>query len=151
MKKLLNLVEQLALQIPNADKVNKDVSNANIGWHIEHSCLVIIKITKTLKKSDPKKFQAKFNFKKIFVFLIGKFPRGRAKAPEVVMPIENITTTHLEESILKTKAAIIELQNCEKNNHFSHPIFGSLNTPETIKFLGVHTQHHLLIIQDILK
>jgi hypothetical protein len=151
MQKLLNLVEQLALQIPNADKVNKHVSNANIGWHIEHSCLVVIKITETLQKSDPDKFKSKFNFKKIVVFLVGKFPRGRAKAPEVVMPIENITTSHLEESILKTKAAIMELQNCEKNNHFSHPIFGSLNASETIQFLGVHTNHHLLIIEDILK
>jgi hypothetical protein len=151
MNKLLNLVDQLALQIPNANALNSNVSNANTAWHIEHSCLVIIKITETLQKSDPEKFQTKFNFKKIFVFLIGKFPRGRAKAPEVVMPIENITTSHLEQSILKTKAAIVDLQNCEKNNHFSHPIFGSLNATETIKFLGIHTNHHLLIIRDILK
>jgi hypothetical protein len=151
MQKILKLLDRLALQIPNAQLQNGTVSSANIGWHIEHSCLVIIKITETLQNSDPEKFQSKFNFKKIVVFLIGKFPRGRAKAPEVVMPIENITTSHLEESIVKTKAAIMELQNCEKNNHFSHPIFGSLNTPETIKFLGVHTHHHLLIIEDILK
>jgi len=151
MKKLLNLVDKLALLIPKANTLNSNVSNANIAWHIEHSCLVIIKISETLQKSDPEKFQKKFNIKKIFVFLTGKFPRGRAKAPEVVMPIENITISHLEESILKTKAAILELQNCEKNNHFSHPIFGSLNAPETIQFLGIHTNHHLLIIEDILK
>jgi hypothetical protein len=151
MQKLLQLLDKLALQIPNAAIQNNAVSSTNIGWHIEHSCLVIIKITETLQKSDPQKFQSTFNFKKIFVFLTGKFPRGRAKAPKVVMPIENITTTHLEESIEKTKAAIMELKHCEKNMHFTHPIFGSINTPETIKFLGVHTNHHLLIIEDILK
>jgi hypothetical protein len=151
MNKLLYLVDQLALQIPNANALNSNISNANTAWHIEHSCLVIIKVAETLQKSDSKKFQTKFNFTKIMVFLTGKFPRGRAKAPEVVMPIENITISHLEQSILKTKAAIMDLQNCEKNNHFSHPIFGSLNTSETIQFLGIHTNHHLLIIKDILK
>jgi hypothetical protein len=151
MDKLLKLVDQLTLQLPNADRMNNDVSNASVGWHIEHSCLVIIKIAETIANSDSNNYAAKFNFTKIMVFLTGKFPRGRAKAPQVVMPIENITKSHLEQSILKAKTAIMDLNNCEKNKHFLHPIFGSLNAPETIKFLGIHTNHHLLIIRDILK
>jgi len=70
MRKLLNLVDELALQIPNAATLNSNVSLGDIGWHIEHSCLVIIKITETVKQSDPKKFHSKFNFKKAVVFLL---------------------------------------------------------------------------------
>lgn len=151
MKKLLNLVEQLALQIPNADRINNEVSDANIGWHIEHSCLVIIKIAETIVKSDPKNYTFKFNFSKIMVFLTGTFPRGRAKAPASVIPIENISKEHLLESIDKAKKAISEISGCNKNQFFSHPLFGKLNVPNTLKFYSIHTNHHLLIIHDILK
>ena len=151
MQKLLNLVDQLTLQIPNADRINHDVSNANIGWHIEHSCLVIIKIADTIAKSDPKNYTTKFNFLKLIVFIRGKFPRGRAKAPSSVIPNENITKEHLLESIVNAKKAINEISTCNKNQFFSHPLFGNLNVRNTLKFYSIHTHHHLLIIHDILK
>jgi hypothetical protein len=151
MSKLLKLIDQLALQIPNADRMNNDVSNASVGWHIEHSCLVIIKIAETIVMSDPNSYTTKFSFIKIMVFLKGKFPRGRAKAPKSVLPIENITEQHLLESIAKAKQAINEIKECHKNQFFSHPIFGNLNVRSTLKFYSIHTNHHLLIIQDILK
>jgi hypothetical protein len=151
MQKLLNKVDALAAQISNADVLNNTVSQGNIGWHIEHSCLVIIKITETIQASNPIAYHEKFNFKKWIVFLTGKFPRGRAKAPESVLPIQNISIAHLQESIIKAKAAIDILNTCEKNKYFKHPIFDNLNVPKTIHFLGIHTNHHLTIIQDILK
>ena len=151
MQKLLNIIEQLALQIPNADRINHEVSDANIGWHIEHSCLVIIRIADTIVKSDPKNYTTKFNFLKLIVFIKGKFPRGRAKAPASVIPTENITKEHLLVSIDNAKKAINEIIGCNKNQFFLHPIFGNLNVPNTLKFFGIHTRHHLLIIQDILK
>ncbi len=151
MQKVIKLIDQLADQIPNAAVLNDVISKGTIGWHIEHSCLVIIKITETIQNSNPVLYRPKFSFIKFIVLLTGKFPRGRAKAPESVMPIDNITPTHLQESIVKAKAAIEALSSCEKNKYFTHPIFGNLNAPKTINFLGIHTHHHLLIIQDILK
>ena len=151
MQKILKLVDQLALQIPNANKLNKEVSSSNIAWHIEHSCLVIIKIGETILKSDPINYTTKFNIKKIMVFLTGKFPRGRAKAPSAVVPNENLSEEHLRESIAKAKLTITELKGCKKNQFFLHPIFGNLNISNTMKFFSIHTQHHLSIIKDILK
>ncbi len=151
MQKVIKFINELEAQIPNADVLNDTVSLGTIGWHIEHSCLVIIKITETIQNSNPALYRPKFSFVKFIVLLTGKFPRGRAKAPESVLPIENITLTHLQESIVKAKAAIDALSNCKKNKYFTHPVFGNLNAPKTIHFLGIHTHHHLLIIQDILK
>jgi hypothetical protein len=151
MNKVLKLVDQLALQIPNANRLNNTISNVNIAWHIEHSCLVIIKVAETIVKSDSNNYTTKFSFTKIMVFLTGKFPRGRAKAPKSVLPDENITEQHLLESIAKAKQAINEIKECHKNQFFSHPIFGNLNVPNTLKFFSIHTNHHLLIINDILK
>jgi hypothetical protein len=151
MQKLLNKVNLLAAQIPNASIVNNAVSQGSVGWHIEHSCLVIIKIAETIQASDAKKYHPTFSFKKFIVFLTGKFPRGRAKAPASVLPIENISASHLEDSIAKAKAAIQSLESIEQHKFFTHPFFGNLNVPKTIQFFGIHTQHHLLIIEDILK
>ena len=151
MQKLLNKVNQLAAQIPNASIVNNAVSEASIGWHIEHSCLVIIKIAETIQQSDAKNYHTQFNLRKYIVLLTGKFPRGRAKAPASVLPVNNSNLSELGQCIEHAKAAIQTLKSTEKNKFFKHPIFGNLNVPKTIQFLAIHTQHHLRIIEDILK
>ena len=149
MNKLIAIVDQLRDYIPQYQLVDNTISEASIGWHIEHSCLVIIKITETVKGSDSTKYQHRFNFKKWYVFLTGKFPRGRAKAPASVLPVDNITQESLMDSIARAKNAVIELGDCTKNQYFLHPIFGNLNKTETIPFLAIHTKHHLRIIQDM--
>jgi hypothetical protein len=149
MKKLISLIDQLSSYIPVSEKVNSAISEVNIGWHIEHACLVIIKITETIKQSNPNEYKRNFSIKKFFVFLTGKFPRGRAKAPASVMPLEHLTVSHLNESINNAKKAIEELNNCTKNQFFTHPIFGKLNKTQTFPFLGIHTKHHISIIKDI--
>jgi hypothetical protein len=151
MKKLLSLVDQLSSYIQLSEKANNAISEVNIGWHIEHACLVIIKITETIKHSNPDQFKSKFSFIKLIVFITGKFPRGKAKAPAAVMPVAQLTTAQLSEIISTAKIAIGDLDNCAKNQFFTHPIFGNLNKAKTFPFLGIHTNHHIDIIKDILK
>ena len=151
MQQLLKKITTLESYIENADAICSEVSAGTVAWHIEHSCLVITKIVQTVQNSDPNKYQWKWNLKRAFVFLTGKFPRGRAKAPESVMPISNITKAHLHESIASAKKAVATLSTCAKNQYFLHPFFGDLNTSSTMYFLGIHTKHHLRIIEDILK
>jgi hypothetical protein len=78
-------------------------------------------------------------------------PRGKAQAPKVVIPVEEITVDSLQESLKNTHQAITYLKDCEENQYFMHPFFGQLNKKQTIKFLAIHTEHHLKIIRDILK
>ena len=44
MRNIEQRLEKLYTFIGDADKVNTSVSSANVGWHIEHSLLVIIKM-----------------------------------------------------------------------------------------------------------
>ena len=42
-------------------------------------------------------------------------------------------------------------ENLDDHQYFTHPIFKNLNKKQTIKFLKLHTNHHIKIVNDILK
>jgi len=151
MKNLDANVPELATYIPNYNQSNTSISEAAVGWHIEHCLLVIKQITSTVAQSDPSLFKSKFNFARFSYFLIKNFPRGKAKAPKVVIPTNEITLESLQASLNNTYQAITYLKDCEELQYFMHPFFGQLNKKQTIKFLAIHTEHHLKIIRDILK
>lgn len=151
MKKLKEKIQALSNCLDALDKIDPAVSAASIGWHIEHSLLVIKQITSTVAQSDPSLYQHKFNFSRSWVFLLNYIPRGKAKAPKSVMPAIGLSKQALEESIVHTYQALTYLNECEANQYFMHPYFGALNQEQTIRFLNIHTKHHLKIIQDILK
>jgi hypothetical protein len=151
MKNLDALVPELANYIPNFNQSNKSISEVTVGWHIEHCLLVIKQITSTVAQSEPKLYKSKFNMSRFFVFLSKTIPRGKAKAPKVVIPTEEITLDTLKASLANTYQAITYLKDCEEKQYFMHPFFGQLNKKQTIKFLAIHTEHHLKIIRDILK
>ena len=151
MKNLDAIVPELATYIPNYNQSNTAISEASVGWHIEHCLLVIKQITSTVAQSEPKMYRSKFNVKRFIVFLTKTIPRGKAKAPKVVIPSEEITVDSLQESLKHTYGAITYLKDCEALQYFMHPFFGQLNKKQTIKFLAIHTEHHLKIIRDILK
>ena len=151
MKNLDALVPELANYIPNFNQSNKSISEVTVGWHIEHCLLVIKQITSTVAQSEPKLYKSKFNMSRFFVFLSKTIPRGKAQAPKVVIPTEEITLDSLKASLANTYQAITYLKDCEEHQYFMHPFFGQLNKKQTIKFLAIHTEHHLKIIKDILK
>ena len=151
MKNLDVIVPELATYIPQYNQSNTAISEAAVGWHIEHCLLVIKQITSTVAQSDPSLFKNKFSIARIAYFLIKSFPRGKAKAPRVVIPTNEITLEALQESLANTYQAITYLKDCEEKQYFMHPFFGQLNKKQTIQFLAIHTEHHLKIIRDILK
>ena len=89
MRNLEPSLDKLYSFIPQSNQLNTSVSSVNVGWHIEHSLLVISKIIDTVVNADPNKYEWKFDLKRSFVFLLGKFPRGKANAPEIVIPKQN--------------------------------------------------------------
>jgi len=151
MHKINNLLDNLEAQIANYSILNKAVSEGNVGWHIVHSCLVIDSVCGAVCKSDPSKFIKKFSFKAFLVLLINSFPRGKAKAPLFTIPSQELSPASVLQSIQTSRKSIEALSKAAKNQYFTHPIFGDLNTADTFKFLAVHTNHHLKIIRDILK
>lgn len=151
MNRLLALVNELENLIGMADKINPNISAVPVGWHIDHCFLVINQIVKALEKSNPAEYQYKFNFKRWIAFTLKKFPRGVAKAPKQVKPVEAFDATKILETITQTKNSLSVFNRLQPNQFFVHPFFGKLNQKAALKMLTIHTAHHLAIIKDIIK
>ena len=150
MNQFLQTVDTLQTYIDKKSCTNESISAGSVGWHIQHSLLVIQKITETILASDPLAYSWSFNLKRVYVFLKNGFPRGSAKAPNIVIPTSDSTSDELNESIIKTKFVLAKLQQAKANQYFIHPFFGKLNKKSSIRFFDIHTRHHLKIIQDII-
>lgn len=149
MRNLEIPLAELYTYISQAEKLNNKISSVNVGWHIEHTLLVIQKISESVIKSDEDMYKWKFNMPRLLVFQLNKFPRGKAKAPNIVIPIQT-GKTDFDLLFSKTRSIIEELKNTLPNQYFIHPIFGMLNKKHTFIMLDIHTKHHILIIKDIL-
>lgn len=151
MEKLKKLIQDLESKIPNQEMLNSSISKSSVGWHIEHTLLTMNLVIDALQKSNPENYKRTFNFNRILVFTLNKIPRGRAKAPKVVQPKVDFNTETLKSHLKKGKTKLTELNTISNKNYFEHPYFGHLTLKPTIKFLEIHTNHHLQIITDIIK
>jgi hypothetical protein len=148
---LIPLIDKLKSHLPEKDKRNVKVSNSDVAWQIDHSLKVFNLVCDTLLKSNPEDYKSNFNTWRLVLFTIGYFPRGKVKAPKFVRPPEVITIEDLNAQMQLAYQYIERLKSADKHAHFKHFIFGALHKKQTIRFLQLHTNHHLKIIRDILK
>ena len=59
--KLNSLLDQIEKKIPLFESLNQQVSQATVGWHIEHTLLSVNKIIQLLINSKPEEYKWKFN------------------------------------------------------------------------------------------
>ena len=148
LEKKLELMETF---IPDFEKLNSKISKVSVGWHLDHSLKVINGVINTLQTSDISLYKNNFTLIGKIFFTIGHFPKGRAKAPKRVMPPDVILREDILSQINTAKERIHQISSLDDNAYFQHPIFGNINRKRVVRFLEIHTNHHLKIIKDILK
>tara|TARA_R110002051_G_scaffold104720_1_gene177510 strand:- start:3 stop:452 length:450 start_codon:yes stop_codon:yes gene_type:complete len=148
LEKELKFIED---SIQFKERKNLKVSKATVGWHLDHTLKVLNGVLLAIKNSDPKLYQKKFNSLRFITFTLGMFPRGKAKSPKRVLPPEIIETTAIENQLKEVATNLKIMNDLKENQYFQHPFFNHLNKKQTIKFIVLHTNHHLKIIKDILK
>tara|TARA_R110001583_G_scaffold130277_2_gene282029 strand:- start:501 stop:959 length:459 start_codon:yes stop_codon:yes gene_type:complete len=137
--------------IPFFEKKKTIISAVNVAWHLDHSLKVINSVSDALKQSTPKNYRATFSFLKSFIFLTNRIPRGKAKAPNHVVSKTVILKESLEEQLIFAKNNLIEIKKLPAKSHFTHPYFGMLPLKKSLHFLAIHTNHHLKIVEEIIK
>ncbi|MCX6317057.1 MAG: DUF1569 domain-containing protein [Bacteroidetes bacterium] len=151
MNSITSLIDELESKIPYVSSSKESVSSVSVGWHIEHSLLAMIKMIAAVEHSDPANFKSSFNFKRTIIFAIGKFPRGKAKAPESVRPPADSDHTALQPLFEKARQKAALIAQLAPDKYFTHPVFGDLRKKQSLRVFTLHTKHHLQIIADILK
>ncbi|GAA0872177.1 hypothetical protein GCM10009117_13240 [Gangjinia marincola] len=144
-------LNEAASYIALRDTINLEVSEAPVAWHMDHIYLMVNQLHKALQYSDESNYQGDSNTTRDYVFTSYTLPRGKVTAPESVSPKGTITINTLQTHFDEAIATVEKLPTLAEKKHFNHPILGTMNRDETIKFLTIHTEHHLKIIRDILK
>ena len=142
-------IEQLITQ---RDVKNEAISKVDVAWHLDHMLKTANGISSALRSSNPKAYEKpSFSFTRLAVMGFGFIPRGRGQAPDSVRPPDTILTEDINKQLEEARK-LIEMANAlPEDAHFDHPVFGTLNRPATLRFIEVHTEHHLKIVRDIIK
>ena len=151
MNRLKHLVGKLELYVPDYEKINSAVSNSTVGWQIDHSLIVINTVIDQLKKSNPENYKWKFSKFRLMIQITNTIPRGKVRVPKSVKPMDVATIQELKTKLELAKDNILLLENLPAKSYFTHPFFGDLKLRQAIWFLKLHTNHHLKIIEDIIK
>ncbi len=147
LNSLLNQVEE---SIPYHKKTNITFSKSSVAWQLDHALKVINGVAGILIKTDPEKYKKEFNLTRTILFPLCYIPRGKAKAPKIVMPPDIITEEGLISQLQDAKIQIEKTKLLPETSHFIHHVFGMLSKQQTLRFLQIHTKHHLKIVNDIL-
>ena len=141
---------ELAQLITFSDKIKTSISEVGVDWHIDHSLKVILSVYNSLKKSKPENYMWTFNLLRRYIFSHGSIPRRKRKTSKIVVAIDKIHQNNLNAQLLKAKKVLKEIETLPPESHYEHPYFGLLNLKDSLRFMEIHTQHHLKIIRDII-
>lgn len=148
LEKLLKNIESLLSEI---DKKNLEVSKVSVGWHLEHCLLIINGSLKGLTMSNPGNYNPKFSIKKFIFLTFRQIPRGKINAPKQFVPLEIATKDTIKKLLILANERLKPVENLPSKSYITHPFLGDLDKKTTLNFLEIHTNHHLKIVNDILK
>ena len=151
MKKLSDIIDKLESNIKHYALSDPGISTGSVGWHIEHCLLVINSVIDALGKSIPGTHKNTFAINRSFVMITGNIPRGKVKAPTAVQPGPVIDIAALQEHILHSKEKLKVLRHLSSDHYFKHPFLGDFKLRPALRFINIHTKHHLKIMHDIIK
>ncbi len=150
------MINKLAIQLREMqdlserwEEKNLAISAESVGWHLLHNLYIINGVVAQLAASNPSEYVPKHTFFKYYLFVFKKIPRGKIRAPKVVVP-QNISKEKLDLELDKASLSVLNLLNQSPKQYFTHPFLGDLRTKMTARFLWIHTEHHLKIVREIL-
>lgn len=122
--------------------------------HLDHTIKVAASIVNRLLQADAPRGERPLSFIGRLVLLFGWIPRGVGKAPARLQGTQ-CTAADLHASLTKLEGKIdllaAEHLDDARGAIVPHPRFGDLVPTVALRFLMLHTRHHLRIVEDIFK
>lgn len=128
------------------------VSHWSIGQQVDHILKVLDAGQRMFATSSPE-LPRGMNLTGHLLLTLGWIPRGVGKSPKGVLPATEIPDD-LAERAARLRRAFCETPLsaallADPKPVFPHPYFGGLTALQGLRFLGIHTAHHLKIVADI--
>ncbi len=133
------------------DQLDTTISRVDVAWHLDHMLKTVNEICKALEASDPSEFEGGVNLSRTMSLTLNYIPRGRAQSPSVVRPPDSISTADIQLQLSEARERISKVFELDEKVHFKHPVFGIIARGHALRFIEVHTNHHLKIVRDIIK
>lgn len=127
-----------------------DVSGWTVGMHVHHCCKAMIGVCEALLASAPPPPRRQFSLLAELVFLTGRIPRGRAKAPPQAIPRSDVTGEELLSLLDRSEELVGAARGAPPDRWFRHFAFGVLDRDRTLRFVQIHNSHHWRIIEEIM-
>lgn len=137
------------------------VSRWSPAQHLDHIGLVLaanVKAVRAIRSGDRERLVEgpRPGFLPRVVLLTGRIPRGRASAPETVVPVEAPQLSGIAALLEKLKEQVRELREdieviVALAGRIAHPVLGAFSAAQWVRFAHIHVEHHLSIIRDIEK
>ncbi len=138
--------EELATRAPG-------VSGWSVGQQVDHMLNVAHGVFSRLT-GEGEELRAGINLSGRILLGIGWLPRGVGKSPKQALPAEAPVAATLDARLERLREDYQDLRFrtgllSSRRRLLKHPYFGGLNCAQALRFLGVHTHHHLKIVRDI--
>lgn len=161
VKKLHKEIESI---LTNSDgllsAVAPTVSHWSPSMQLEHICLANKMVTSGLLAISTSRLEitGTGNMNRLGKVLLGRgvIPRGKAQAPDQYKPDPESSVDSVRQLFEKVDDRLTRIGDhlesiAEMTEGFDHPYFGTLPAPVWIRFMHVHSLHHMKIIHDIIE
>lgn len=133
------------------------VSGWSAAQHLEHLAKVngrTFKGLRLLAEGKMPPVQGRVNLLGWLLLWMGRLPRGRAQAPAFSHPSADLSREELARSLARNRQAMAALEPFlsllpHLEGRMPHQIFGMLDARQWLRFVRVHSAHHLRIIRDV--
>ncbi|HET8774527.1 MAG TPA: DinB family protein [Thermoanaerobaculia bacterium] len=133
---------------------NERISAWCLAEQIDHVTRVTASVVEVLADPNAPALPRGVNFVGRLVLRLGWIPRGVGKTPKRLTGTP-ASATDLDGALARLAEAFealpFERLHASRVPVIRHPKFGGLTPPQALRFLVVHTHHHLKIVDDILR
>jgi len=144
-------IAALRALVPHAASRAPEVSAWSVGRQVEHCALAMEGIGEALLASTPPPPRAGLALTQRLVLLAGWLPRGRARAPESVVPTAEPDPGALERHLSAAEELLRRVARADRGLWFRHFVLGVMDRDRALRFLAVHNRHHGKIARDVLR